>query len=249
MKIFYSEHIKDYSSYTFSYAVYALMETREELPRIYDMGFLPYSNDITEAGEIFYLARSLRVNLPEFRDSSENRRVDQKLSELALTLELCEAAKFNFKDSEFRKRCLEHAGSRFTGNAINETRFDYILSRKVLSHVFRFFHEGREIANILCLIENDILHYWFAFFDIRYLGDYPIGKWLMWRVIKWAKENGMYRVYLGTCYGEKALYKVRDFKALSFFDGQEWNHDIKKLKNWCKTDEKLLHADRYKLKE
>ena len=43
-------------------------------------------------------------------------------------------------------------------------------------------------------------------------------------------------VYLGTCYGEKALYKVRDFKGIEFFDGSKWNNQINILKEMCKKD-------------
>ena len=43
-------------------------------------------------------------------------------------------------------------------------------------------------------------------------------------------------IYLGTCYGEKALYKVRDFKGIEYFDGVEWNNNIKSLKELCKND-------------
>jgi len=39
-----------------------------------------------------------------------------------------------------------------------------------------------------------------------------------------------------TIYGEKSLYKVRDFKGLSFWDGNTWNQDTKLLKSKCKTD-------------
>ena len=43
-------------------------------------------------------------------------------------------------------------------------------------------------------------------------------------------------VYLGTCYGKKALYKVRDFKGIEFYDGNEWNDNVKVLKKLCKKD-------------
>ena len=60
---------------------------------------------------------------------------------------------------------------------------------------------------------------------------------MMFNVILWASKNDLKYVYLGTCYGEKSLYKVRDFKGLSFFDGNQWNNDMKLLKQKCKSDQ------------
>ena len=59
---------------------------------------------------------------------------------------------------------------------------------------------------------------------------------MMFSVIDWASEQGFDYVYLGTCYGEKSLYKVRDFKGLSFYDGNQWSDDMKLLKLKCKSD-------------
>ena len=51
-----------------------------------------------------------------------------------------------------------------------------------------------------------------------------------------AKNQKINFVYLGTCYGKKALYKVRDFKGIEFYDGNGWNNDVKILKKLCKED-------------
>ena len=75
MKIFRSESFVDYKTYTFNYATYCIKEDQSELPEIYAQGFLPYSNNINLQEETYYLARSLRVDLSAFKESSENRRV------------------------------------------------------------------------------------------------------------------------------------------------------------------------------
>ncbi len=59
---------------------------------------------------------------------------------------------------------------------------------------------------------------------------------MMYSVIRWAADQNLEYVYLGTCYGDKSLYKVRDFKGIEFFDGNDWNNDMKLLKQKCKTD-------------
>ncbi len=79
--------------------------------------------------------------------------------------------------------------------------------------------------------------------------SHSLGKWMMWKVMTWAKEQSLLYVYLGTCYGNKSLYKVRDHKGLSFFDGHTWNQDMSLLKHWCKTDEDRSLVDRLKMAE
>ena len=64
----------------------------------------------------------------------------------------------------------------------------------------------------------------------------PIGKFMMEHIIHLAKKKNKEFVYLGTCYGEESLYKVRDFKGIEFFDGNSWENDIEKLKLLCKSD-------------
>jgi len=68
----------------------------------------------------------------------------------------------------------------------------------------------------------------------------------MFSLIDWAKTQGLKEVYLGTCYGEKAMYKMRDFKGLSYFDGNKWQSDMKVLKAKCKQDHNFV-ADAFKL--
>lgn len=247
MKILFSEHNKDYTSYTFDYAVYAVMDSIPELPSIYEQGFLPYSNDLNEKREIFYLSRSLRVELGNFEDSSENRRVNRKLEDLSISIDCEEVSNFDLNNKDFRELCISCAEERFSGNALDEKRFDYLLERKILTHIFTFYNkEGKAEGYVLSMIEGNSLHYWFAFFNTAYLQKYPFGKWMMWKVISWAKEKGLEYAYLGTCYGEKALYKARDFKSLSYFDGFEWNKDLKRLKSWCKSDDDKMELDRFK---
>ena len=241
MKIFRSESLVDYSSYTFNYAVYCLKENREELPEIYDLGFLPYSNDAALNQEVYYLARSLRVKLDEFRDSSENRRVNRKIEEIDPSFEVLPIDRFDVRDPQFVKFCKEFADQRFS-EPLSDERLAYILNSDSISHVFRFKAQGQEVGYVISIIERGTLHYWFAFFSLGYQA-YSLGKWMMYSVIRWAAEEGLSHVYLGTCYGEKSLYKVRDFKGLYFYDGNAWNGDMKLLKQKCKSDAVFLKDD------
>ena len=94
---------------------------------------------------------------------------------------------------------------------------------------FSFKIAEKTAGYVISIIENGTLHYWFAFFDLGIPEPIALGKWMMFSVIKWAFEQKMDYVYLGTCYGEKSLYKVRDFKGLSYFDGNQWDSEIQNL--------------------
>jgi len=241
MKIFRSESFVDYKTYTFNYALYCIKENQSEIPQIYDKGFLPYSNDVNLDRETYYLARSLRVDLSQFTASSENRRVSRKIETLSPSLKVIPIDQFDIDDPEFKKYCFDYASSRFS-DKISEARMDYILHSKSISHIFEFSIQEKKVGYVITIIEQGTLHYWFSFFDLE-LQEYALGKWMMFSVIQWAAEQNLTYVYLGTCYGKKSLYKVRDFKGLSYFDGNQWDSNIKTLKIKCKQDHEFINDE------
>jgi leucyl-tRNA---protein transferase len=246
MKIFFSENRVDYSTYTFDYAIYCLKQSQAELPEIYEKGFLPYTANLTIEGDIFYLARSLRVELERFDDTSENRRVNRLVEPLGIALEVIRKENFDLNSTEFQSLCQEYITQRIGDDNMSLERWQYILSRETGTHIFRFSIENKLIGFVFAVMEADMLHYWFAFFDTEYMRTHSLGKWIMWRVIKWAKENDLKYVYLGTAYKSSALYKIRDHKGLAFFDGSGWNNDIERLKTLCKNDLEPKIADEFK---
>jgi arginine-tRNA-protein transferase len=119
---------------------------------------------------------------------------------------------------------------------MDESRLRYVLTRSSVSHIVTFAQEEKPLGYVLACITPELLHYWYAFFDVAYLRTYSLGKWMMWRTIRWAQDHGLRYVYLGTCYGQKALYKVRDHRGCEFFDGTGWNRDLQWLKTLCQQD-------------
>lgn len=249
MKVFYSENNVDYNSYTFSYAIYAMREGMENLSPIYDKGFLPYTGDLSIEQEIFYGARSLRVNIADFSDTSENRRVCRLIEPLEVQIEVIEKEKFDLNDEEFNTFCSNYIKERIGDDNMSQERWNYILSKPLGSHIFRFYNKEKTLGYVLCAVNDSLLHYWFAFFDTEYMKSHSLGKYMMWSLINWSKENGKAHVYLGTAYKPAALYKIRDHRGLEFWDGQKWNNDNKTLKSWCQNDLEALPSDRFKLLE
>ena len=246
MKIFFSENRVDYSTYTFDYAIYCLKESQAELTEVYEKGFLPYTGNWGIEGDIFYLARSLRVDLERFDDTSENRRVNRLVEPLNIRLEVIEKADFDLNSTEFVDFCQEYISQRIGDDNMSTERWQYILTRETGTHIIRFTADGKLLGFVFVALNSEILHYWFAFFDTEYMRTHSLGKWIMWRTIRWAKDNNLKKVYLGTAYKASALYKIRDHKGLSFFDGSGWNKDIEQLKELCKTDLEPKIADQFK---
>ena len=246
MKIFFSEYQSDYTTYTFGYTAYCIKESNDSFAAIYKKGFLPFTGEQQIQPAIFYLARSLRIDLSRFENSSENRRVSRKVADLDLSFSIFRKEDFDVHDASFRKICLDYAGARFVGNEMTENRLEYILSRETTTHIFEYTLDGQPFGYIFACIDAEMLHYWFAFFDTDLMTAHSIGKWMMWSAIDWGKQQNLKYVYLGTAYHKKSLYKIRDFKGAEFFDGSRWNPDTKQLKILCKTDDQPRDIDRFK---
>ena len=115
-------------------------------------------------------------------------------------------------------------------------RFFKILSRDNYNKIFVFYFNQSPIGYVLTYFNKSIIHYWFSFYETKFMKDFSLGKYIMEQVIYYAKSKKLKHVYLGTCYGNKALYKVRDFKGIEFYDGEIWNSNVKSLKEICKND-------------
>lgn len=246
MRIFYSEYNSNYRTYTFGYAVYAVAEETGEIEDIYNRGFLPYSSDLELREEIFYLCRSLRVRLGNFSESSENKRVERKMEAYEVEIQCIPLENFNTKDESFRSFCLLYAGERFTEGSMPEERLEYVLNRKNATHILKFGNAEKVAGYVLLGIHGSSVHYWYAFFDLDVAENFPLGKWMMYRTLKWAKGAGKEFVYLGTCYKESALYKVRDHKGIEYFTGSCWSDDKARLKALCKSDGEENGSDLFK---
>ena len=248
MKIFYSESKPDYDTYTFNYGIYCLMEDLAECDEIYSRGFLPYSGNTELMHSIFYLARSLRVDIDRFADTSENRRVNRKIEHLEIQLNCLTKNEVLHSDTKFHHFASTYVQERI-GDQMPISRLDYILTRPVGTHVFKFSQGENPVGYVLAYLSKKALHYWFSFFDTELMKSHALGKWMMWKIIKWAQEHNLDHVYLGTSYGTKSLYKIRDHKGLEFFDGSGWNTDTNQLKSWCKKDGEVHWGDRLKAAE
>lgn len=235
MKIVYTAESPDYSRYAFPYSIHAHLNLDEDFTQAYEQGFLPYSADPEEKIIRFYKCRSLRVDAQSFSDSSENRRTDRKLEGVTIDLDILPIETIR-SDDHFLSFTRSYIAERFEEKTMSDERLNFILHHPCSTHVWHYHRDGKSLGYVLTWMNDHSLHYWFAFYNLEVAENLPIGKWLMWATIRKSVDAGLENIYLGTAYGQKSLYKIRDHKGLSWHNGNEWSEDMKVLKELCKGD-------------
>jgi len=131
MKLLFSEQKSDYDHYVFPYAVWAVPESGETAADIFRAGFLPSSRNLDR----FYLCRQVRVNLPKFKPSSENRRILRKGA--GIEVKLVPRAKFDYTPAR-RQFYKTYADIKFGKDVMPYERLDSLFKGKMTSHVLLF---------------------------------------------------------------------------------------------------------------
>lgn len=232
MKIFRSEFTHSYKTYSFGYAIYAEKENKDALHDIYASGFIPYSGEAYIKNTL-YMARSARVNLQKFKLNSENRRILKKF-EGVFSRESIPIKKFNTTDTEFLSFCLKYFKERHGKDVMPKERLLTILEAGFITHIIVYKHDDKIVGYVLEANDKKMGHFWFSFYDLDYAHK-SLGLWIMIDCIQYAKNEDKSHYYIGTVYGEKALYKT-NFDSLEYWNGNSWEKDIKKLKKKSRTD-------------
>ena len=79
MKKILSEDRIDYQNYRFGYCINIILEEDDSIEKAFERGYLPYTGNAKNTEEIYYLARSVRINLSRYVRLSENKRVIKKI--------------------------------------------------------------------------------------------------------------------------------------------------------------------------
>lgn len=230
MKLFSSELAHNYETYTFGYTNYALREAGDSLSNIYEQGFLPYSGSRT-VRDVFYMARSARVVLTTFELSSENRRIAKKFDGVFTKRRI--ANKDFDADETFYTFCLNYFVTQH-GAVMPRERLVHIMECGLITHIIEYRVQEKIAAYILEVEDGTMGHYWFSFYAPEYVKQ-SLGLWLMQDALTDAKQRGLSHYYLGTVYGEKALYKT-NFGPLEWWNGTLWNSDVQTLKERGRQD-------------
>ena len=234
MKLLFSEQNSDYENYQFPYAVWAIPEAGETPADVFNAGFLPSSRYLDR----FYLCRQVRVNLPKFKPSSENRRILRKGK--GIGVELVPREKFNYTP-ERRQFFKTYADIKFGNDVMTYERLDSLFSTPIISHLLVFTDSatGQEVGVATLYVEaKALVFYYYAFYDLNY-NSRNLGMFMMTSAVALFAERGVKHLYLGTCYSQTALYKTQ-FAGAEFFNGFRWSGNMEELKFIIGRDKKEL---------
>ncbi|MDB5244625.1 MAG: arginine-tRNA-protein transferase domain protein [Parcubacteria group bacterium] len=233
MKISRTEFGHEYGTYQFGYCQYAELEKGDSVANFYAQGFLPYSANPKLQG-LFYMARSARVALPDFARTSENRRIGRFFDGMFTRRTI--AAEEARSDARVRDLFLTYFASRHGTEIMPEARLVGILSSPLPLQVHCYEKEGALIAAAIEVSDGTFGHFWFSAYDLSYIHQ-SLGMWLMLDSTEHAKTAHYSHYYLGTVYGEKALYKT-NIQPMQFWDGSTWDRNIEKLKSLARLEPK-----------
>jgi uncharacterized protein affecting Mg2+/Co2+ transport len=243
MKLVFSESQPDYEHYIFPYAIWAFPEPGETPASLFSRGFLPSSRELDR----FYLCRQVRVNLRQFRPSSENRRILRKGEGIAPRLVPRAEFEYSSQRREFYKT---YADIKFGKDVMPYERLDALFRGRITSHVLLFTDtgSGAEVGAATVYLEPPVLaYYYYAFYDLNYY-QRNLGMFMMTSAVTLFAERGFDFLYLGTCYSQTALYKTQ-FAGAEFFNGVRWSADLEELKFLIRRDRRdqhLLESEEYR---
>jgi arginyl-tRNA--protein-N-Asp/Glu arginylyltransferase len=224
MKLLFSETLPDYQHYIFPYAIWAFPQADETPADFFARGFLPSSKNLDR----FYLCRSLRVALAEFKLSSENRRILRKGEGFAF--KLVPRAQFDFTP-ERRAFCLSYATSKFGQEVMTPSRLDNLFNSAITSHLLLFYEKQtrREVGCVTMFLQpKAVAQYYYAFYDLDCAAQ-NLGMFMMTCAVNFFAEQNYEHIYLGSCYSRNALYKTQ-FAGAEFFNGANWSRNLEELK-------------------
>jgi arginyl-tRNA--protein-N-Asp/Glu arginylyltransferase len=232
MILLFSETKSDYSQYLYPYVIWAVPEPGEKPSDLFRQGFLPASPQLDR----WYLCRNLRIDLRQFKASSENRRILRKGEGIAM--DLIPRDRFDFTDAH-RTTWKAYADARFGRDVMSLERLDRLMRGPVISHLLQFTDRanGRGVGTVLMFLEEPaIAYYYYAFYDLEYFAR-GLGMFMMTAAVVEFAQRGFAHFHHGTCYSRRALYKTQ-FSGVQFLNGFRWSEDLEELKFLLAREEK-----------
>ena len=243
MKLAFSESQPDYGHYIFPYAIWAFPEPGETPADFFSRGFLPSSRELDR----FYLCRQVRVNLQQYRPSSENRRILRKGK--GISARLITRADFDYT-TQRRAFYKTYTDIKFGKDTMSYERLDSLFTGRMTSHLLLFTDaaSGAEVGTATLYLEPPaVAYYYYAFYDLNYYSR-NLGMFMMTSAVALFAERSFDFLYLGSCYSRNALYKTQ-FAGAEFFNGVRWSADLEELKYLIRRkrwDQHLLESEEYR---
>ncbi len=219
MKLLFSEYPAEYDTYTFPYHIWAVQESPKERDDLLKQGFLPTRFKIG----LWYLARSSRVDLEQFQESSENRRIVKQTEHFSFHIVPIKT----FAQDQHIKSIMARYAEEVIGVSFSLASQKRILSPYLTDHVMVWEDAGTVVGFSPIMDTNKAVFYWYGFYMPEYHRS-GLGIRMMLEAIQWAKAQGKQHAYLGTVYSKGALYKT-NFAGFEFFNGMQWRSNTEEL--------------------
>lgn len=236
---FISEGPIHYGQYRFGYCHWVELAGDDSPGEAYSGGFLPYSAKPGDPRHLFYMARSIRVSLPELT-IDKKRRYDHRAWQ-AFDLERRVLPKAEFMD-KFGKTGLTSAfcwmKNRFGEAYLQPERLQYILEKPFLTGIMVWTQKDHLTAFALIAQGDWGAHYWYVFYQNDPGLETAPGHGYLLDFLEWARGEHLPHAYLGTGYGKKSRYKSRGLSGIEWWEGGNWNKEKEKLVRFQEADDR-----------
>jgi arginyl-tRNA--protein-N-Asp/Glu arginylyltransferase len=224
VRVVFSECCPDYPRYLFPYQIWAYPEKGDLPSALLARGFLPSQYNLSR----YYLARSVRVSLADFHSTARLRQIGRSCA--AVRVQLVPKAEFSISESAVAM-CQEYTAARWSSGMVARERLERLFQSAITTHVLCFTSQqtGHDVGWVTLYVEpSTCAFYSNAFYDIAWL-DRSLGRYMMLSAAEWCASASIQYLYLGTCYSEQSLYKVRH-PGCEFFNGFRWSSDLQELR-------------------
>lgn len=201
--------------------------SESDINQLYNEGFV-FTR--VEKGH-FYQTKSLRINLEQFEESSENRRILNKNENLNLEVKQLPLENYSWEIHSMGK---DFYTKRFGDGTMSASKIKEMfqdINQSNMNCVFIFSLEDKTVGYCLAYTNKEIIHYAYPFYNLEIPKEQSLGLAMMTKAILWSKNNDKRYIYLGSVTDKKAHYKLQ-FKGLEWWDNENnnWNNDLSRLK-------------------
>ncbi len=200
------------------------LHNTQAILELYNQGFL-FGRD---ASGRLHQTRSIRIHLPLFRLSSENRRILRKHPDMQIATSALPMPEYSWGLGKMVKDFYDQKFGLGTFSA-NKAKELLSSSESNFNTFLRYYTPTETIGYTICYEQADFIHYAYPFYNLEY-DKQNIGMSMMIQAIQYAKEMGKTYLYLGSAQRPTDIYKLQ-FAGLEWFDGKEWQQSTEELKN------------------
>lgn len=188
---------------------------------VYNSGFV-----FTRLGKgVIQQTRSARINLLNFRLSSENRRILKKGEDFKMEKYSLPYPDYFWEIGKIGKDFYNARGAEFSANKIKELITDF--GKSSFNSFLIYTKAGEEFGYCIGYESDNIFHYSYPFYKLNASKD--MGLIMMLMAIMKSVEEGKEYFYLGSLQRSGDIYKLQ-FSGLEWFNGREWRSDIDEVK-------------------